>query len=182
MENFRLGYGWQPCSSGSPFPHTAAIRAGRDADGCTIYVGRAFHEGDLLPAKVIPDKQLAYVCWGGEEHPKTEFEVLRSGDFVWEFAAGGEIPAGAIEIGHTADGEKLYCGRALHAGTQTPGKVIKKPSVCAWARLHTEIVQTQMATGQMQCTNSFLYCKYICACAVHCTYKKSQGIMVMVVE
>lgn len=73
---------------------------------------------------MIPDKQLAYVSYGGEEHPKSEFEVLRSGDFVWEFAAAGEIPDGAIEIGQTADGEKLYCGRALHEGTQTPGKVI----------------------------------------------------------
>lgn len=119
----KLGYGWQPCTAEGPFPHSAAIRAGRDSDGCTIFVGRAFHEGDLLPAKVIPDKQLAYVCYGGEEHPKAEFEVLRSGDFVWEFATNGEIPLGAVEIGRTADGESLYCGRALYEGTQTPGKV-----------------------------------------------------------
>lgn len=71
---------------------------------------------------MIPDKQLAYVSYDGEEHPKTEFEVLRSGDFVWQYAPGGELPEGAIEIGVTADGEKLYCGRALYGGTQTPGK------------------------------------------------------------
>lgn len=118
-----VGYGWQSCTAEGPFPYDAAVRAGRDADGCTIYVGRAFHESDLLPAKVIPDKQIAYVCHGGEEHPKTEFEILRSGDFVWEFATGGGVPANAIEVGRTADGERLYCGRALHEGTQTPGKV-----------------------------------------------------------
>lgn len=54
----------------------SAITGGRDVDGCTIYVGRAFHEGDLLPAKVVcPDKSVAYVCHNGEEHPKEDFEV-----------------------------------------------------------------------------------------------------------
>lgn len=87
-------------TSSSIFPTLQAIRAGRDADGCNIYVGRAFHENDLLPAKVIPDKQLAFVSFDGCEFPKTEFEVLRSGDFVWEFATNGEIPMNAIPIGN----------------------------------------------------------------------------------
>lgn len=52
-----------------------AVVGGRDSDGSTIYVGRAYHEGDMLPAKVIPDKNVAYVCHNGEEHPKDEFEV-----------------------------------------------------------------------------------------------------------
>lgn len=134
-------------TSSSIFPTLQAIRAGRDADGCNIYVGRAFHENDLLPAKVIPDKQLAFVSFDGCEFPKTEFEVLRSGDFVWEFAANGDIPMNAIPIGNleshkqndkvneiemvfvvfslgkTLDGENLYMGRCLHEGTQTPGKI-----------------------------------------------------------
>lgn len=69
----------------------SAIRAGRDADGCNIFVGRAFHEQDLLPAKVIPDKHLAFVSFNGEEFEKSEYEVLRFGDFVWEFAQNGKI-------------------------------------------------------------------------------------------
>lgn len=56
----RLGYGWQSVDENSPFPKQHAIRAGRDSDGHIIYVGRAFHENDLLPAKVIPDKQMAF--------------------------------------------------------------------------------------------------------------------------
>jgi len=32
------------------------VRGGIDADGSVIYVGRAFHAGDMIPAKVIPDK------------------------------------------------------------------------------------------------------------------------------
>lgn len=99
------------------------VRGGIDSDGTVIYIGRAFHEGDMIPAKVMPDKNAAYICYGGEEILKEDFEVLRSGDFVWEFSAGGTIPEGAVSCGATADGEPLYVGRALHQGTQTPGKV-----------------------------------------------------------
>lgn len=70
------------------------VRAGVDSDGSPIFAGRAFHEGDMIPAKVLPSKNAAYVSWGGEEHAKDDFEVLRSGDFVWEFASNGDIPEG----------------------------------------------------------------------------------------
>lgn len=74
---------------GDAFPYDSAIRAGTDADGSPIYAGRAYHEGDNVPAKVIPDKNVAYVCFGGEEIAKEVYEVLRTGTFVWEFATGG---------------------------------------------------------------------------------------------
>jgi co-chaperonin GroES (HSP10) len=99
------------------------VRGGVDADGTVIYVGRAFHEGDMIPAKVMPDKNSAYVCHGGVEHFKEDFEVLRQGDFVWEFTSGGSVPEGAVACGQTSDGEILYVGRAMYQGTQTPGKV-----------------------------------------------------------
>ena len=67
-------YRWVNRSSGQPLPPTA-VEGGRDIDGSPIYVGRCFHEGDMIPAKVIPDKNIAYVCWNGEEHPKTSYEV-----------------------------------------------------------------------------------------------------------
>lgn len=38
------------------------------------------HEGDLLVAKVLPTKQVAYVCKDGQEIPKYQFEV--SNDFI----------------------------------------------------------------------------------------------------
>jgi len=117
------GYSWQFIGPESTFPYNFAVRAGRDSDGTPIFVGRAFHEGDMVPAKVHPDKRVAYICYNGEEVPKTEYEILRSGDFVWEFATGGEVPTGSIEVGKTADGEPLYMGRCLYKGTQTPGKL-----------------------------------------------------------
>lgn len=77
----------------------------------------------MLPAKVLPERSVAYVTYGGEEIEVTEYEILRSGEFVWEYARNGEIPQGAIDVGRTIDGERLYFGRCIHEGTQTPGKV-----------------------------------------------------------
>lgn len=45
---------------GQSLPETA-VAGGRDSDGTTIYVGRAFHNGDMIPAKIIPEKNAAYV-------------------------------------------------------------------------------------------------------------------------
>lgn len=77
----------------------------------------------MIPAKVIPDKNTAFVAYGGEEVFKEDVEVLRAGNFVWEFASSGNLPEGAVSCGQTADGELLYVGRALHQGTQTPGEL-----------------------------------------------------------
>lgn len=80
-----------------PFPYGTAIRGGTDADGTAIYCGRAYHEGDIVPAKVIPDKNIAYVPYGGEEVPKEVYEVLVTGTFVWEFATNGKTRRNLIE-------------------------------------------------------------------------------------
>lgn len=118
------GATWQSFGEDSPpFPFQHAVRAGRDADGSVFYVGRAFHEGEMLPAKVCPHLNVAIVSYGGEEVTVTDYEILRTGEFVWEFATNGHIPEGAVEGGRTADDEKLYYGRAIYQGTQTPGKV-----------------------------------------------------------
>lgn len=42
---------------------------------------------------------------------------------MWEPCSNGEVPFGAVEVGHTSDGEKLFMGRCVHDGAQTPGKV-----------------------------------------------------------
>ena len=48
---------------------------GRDLDGSNLVIGRAKHEGDILPAKVKPEHGVAYVAHGGREHMKHDFEV-----------------------------------------------------------------------------------------------------------
>lgn len=66
-------YAWIPVSHGS-IPPTAVV-AGRDCDGSTLYAGRAFFEGDLLPAKVSTSQGAALVAYGGAEHTIHNYEV-----------------------------------------------------------------------------------------------------------
>lgn len=77
----------------------------------------------MLPANANPDKQAAFISHNGLEIPKYEFEVLCSGTFVWEPSANGMLPEGAVEIGHTVNGEKLYTARCMYQGSQTPGRL-----------------------------------------------------------
>lgn len=113
---------WIPTSANSMLPE-GAISGGHDQDGTPIYVGRSKHEDDLLPAKVIPGKNVAYVAYGGREHPKQQFDVLCFGNVSWIPSAGGTIPMNAVSGGVTRDGEALYVGRAYHEGSLTIGKV-----------------------------------------------------------
>ncbi|GLH15948.1 Uncharacterized protein GBIM_20346 [Gryllus bimaculatus] len=53
-----------------------AVRAGRDRDGDPIFVGRAWHEGDLLPAKVHPSHGVCYIPYGGQELSFPQYEIL----------------------------------------------------------------------------------------------------------
>lgn len=66
-------YVWIPGSHGT-IP-AGAVVAGKDCDGSTLYAGRAFHDGDLLPAKVSPNHSAALVAHAGTEHIKHEYEV-----------------------------------------------------------------------------------------------------------
>lgn len=97
--------------------------AGNDSDGDTIYIGRAEHNGDFLPAKVIPNKNKAYVSYGGEEIEVDSYQVLSGLRYQWLPAANGEVPPAAIKVGHSADGEHLYAGRGHYEGSLTVGKV-----------------------------------------------------------
>lgn len=111
-----------PTSAYASLPE-GAIQAGHDADGTLIYVGRAFHDGDLLPAKVLPDKQVAYVPYGGQEIAKHEYEVLCGGNVQWVQSGHGDVPPNAVLGGHCGNGEPLYVGRSHFSGSLTPGKV-----------------------------------------------------------
>ncbi|KAJ8979375.1 hypothetical protein NQ317_003074 [Molorchus minor] len=122
-------YYWVDSSARAPVPSTA-LRGGVDIDGSQIYVGRAFHEGDWIPAKVIPSKDVAYVPYGGQEHAKDRFQVLCEQRFDWVPAHGGIVPPGAVDGGRTSSGETLYIGRVHHQGSHTVGKVHPSHRVC----------------------------------------------------
>lgn len=112
MESFHFEIAtWVPSSIHAPLPE-GAVLAGHDIDGSQIFVGnkqrfqkiinlfiqnfqqcnliynfihvgRAFHAGDQLPAKVIPSKRSAYVAYGGQEVFVDNYDVLCHGSVVW---------------------------------------------------------------------------------------------------
>lgn len=91
---------------GSPFPENA-LQGGFDIDGSKIYVGRAWYNGDLIPAKVIPDKDAAYIAYGGEEMFVSGCEILLQPTYAWVSCSGDQVPSNAIAVGKTGDGEVL---------------------------------------------------------------------------
>lgn len=62
---------WCDASSGIIPP--GAIEGGND-DG-PLFVGRAKHEGALIPGKVKPSHSVCYIPWGGAEHAKNDYQV-----------------------------------------------------------------------------------------------------------
>lgn len=120
---FNLTAQWVQTNPHAPLPH-GAILAGHDQDSSPMYIGRAYFESDLVPAKVIPSKNAVYVAYNGQEHPiHTAYEVLCNGNIDWVQASFGNIPPNAVSAGNTSNGERLYVGRAHHEGSLTVGKV-----------------------------------------------------------
>lgn len=113
---------WISCSSSNEAP-PGAIFAGNDADGTEIYVGRALYQGEQIPAKVIPSKNIGYVPWGGQEIPVHEFEVLCNGNVEWVQSSNGMVLPNAVPGGVSSSGEVLYIGRGWWHGALTPGKI-----------------------------------------------------------
>ncbi|XP_026679848.1 uncharacterized protein LOC113467702 [Diaphorina citri] len=109
-----------------PGESSHAVKVGRDEDGGMTYVGRAWHEEDLVPAKVAPTHQGAFVAHSGLEHSKFDYEVftIEGSRVAWQKPSTDEVvPPNALVVGHTRYGEPLYAGRALHEGFLVLGKV-----------------------------------------------------------
>ncbi|XP_055859194.1 uncharacterized protein LOC129921410 [Episyrphus balteatus] len=117
-----MDHKWVHLAAYSQVPPFAVV-GGHDCDGTPIYVGRAYHEGDNLPAKVVPSKNNAYVCWGGREITKTHYEVLTGNHYRWIPCAAGSVPPNAVLAGNTVTGEPLYIGRGHWQGSLTVGKI-----------------------------------------------------------
>ncbi|KAK8787065.1 hypothetical protein V5799_023158, partial [Amblyomma americanum] len=102
-----------------------AVVGGTDK-GEDLFVGRARHNGGLLPGKVHRSHRCCYVAYYGREHKYEDYEVLVNdgASLTWVRDSNGSVPKGAIPGGHSADGETLYIGRSRHEGTVTVGKVL----------------------------------------------------------
>ncbi|XP_023245255.1 uncharacterized protein LOC106637623 isoform X2 [Copidosoma floridanum] len=112
-------YSWVEATYGVVPP--GAMVAGEDGE--PLYVGRAHHEGALLPGKVKPTHAVCYVPFDGQEIPKQEYEILCNCNGTWTSVSGSDIPPNAILGGTSESGEPLYIGRVDHENTKTPGKV-----------------------------------------------------------
>ncbi len=110
---------WCDAASGALPP--GAVVGGEDDE--PLYVGRANHEGALIPGKVKPSHGVCYIAWGGEEHAKPEYQVLCGCNPIWVPVSGGNLPPNAVPAGQTEDGEPLFVGRVNHEASLTPGKV-----------------------------------------------------------
>jgi len=66
-------------TSGETVPSNA-IPGGVAADGETLYVGRAPHEGTVTIGKVHPSHAVLYISYGGAEHSYSEYEILVKND------------------------------------------------------------------------------------------------------
>lgn len=101
-----------------------AVPGGEDS-GETIYIGRAVHNGEVIPGKVVPSHRCCYVASAGAEHSHREYQALISDgtQFAWVPSSGGALPSGAVQGGMCTSGEPLFIGRTYHEGTLTIGKV-----------------------------------------------------------
>uniref|UniRef100_A0A1I8PFC2 Uncharacterized protein n=1 Tax=Stomoxys calcitrans TaxID=35570 RepID=A0A1I8PFC2_STOCA len=106
------------------YPPPGSVLAGHDSDGCTIYVGRAEHNGLKLPCKFLPDRHEAYVAHEGSEISKYAVEVLVGHNYTWQQVHEGFIPPNAVSTGDSHSGEPMYVGRANHNGSLTPGLIM----------------------------------------------------------
>ncbi|XP_065369116.1 uncharacterized protein LOC135961541 [Calliphora vicina] len=113
---------WIHSSAYANLPPNAVV-GGNDVDGDMIYVGRAFHDGDMLVAKVIPAKKIAFVSFRGAEIPKDHFEILCGRNLVWRHCYNHIIPDKAVLCGRTALGQPVYIGRGHYEGSLTVGKI-----------------------------------------------------------
>lgn len=123
-------FGGSPCwiaAAGGEIPPEAVVGG---QDGEAMYVARARHEGALLPGKLLVSHGVAYVPWGGAEHPHEEYEVLCGCSATWSPVQGGDVPANALPGGETEDGEPLFVGRVQHEGSVTLGKVQASHGTC----------------------------------------------------
>ncbi|XP_054931366.1 uncharacterized protein [Dermacentor andersoni] len=120
---YRPACHWVRCK-GVHLPHNA-VAGGKDKGDEVTYVGRALHEGNLLPGKVVPSSGICYFGFDGKEPYTKDYQALVSdgASLDWLPGSGGKLPSGAVQGGVSASGEPLYVGRASREGLLVIGAV-----------------------------------------------------------
>merc|ERR1712127_187545 len=111
-EDMRLTF--QKCEGGKcPRRAVPAHHHGHDNE---LFVGRAMHEGSLVPGKINPSHSSLYISYGGQEVAKKQYEVLvqdgKSDNLHWVSAQGRALPHAAIRTGHERNSDPLFAARA----------------------------------------------------------------------
>ncbi|XP_049542705.1 uncharacterized protein LOC125955608 [Anopheles darlingi] len=116
-------YKWIHWKKDRSFPENI-LRAGMDVGGQAIYLGRVYHDGHKLPAKVIPVVERIYTSFDGIEYQKDDaFLLVDDGSFYWEFDKRGNVPETAVKFGNLNGRDVLYVGRALHECSESSGAI-----------------------------------------------------------
>lgn len=100
-----------------------AITGGYLANGTLLYIGKAYYNGDILPARIDHSNQSASVSYAYHEHIMHDYQFICQENVSWIPAADGEVPNTAICVGHTIQNEPLFVGRVLHEECLLPGKI-----------------------------------------------------------
>ncbi|XP_065204328.1 uncharacterized protein LOC135834394 [Planococcus citri] len=126
-ENKTCSVSWVRASNGKP---ANALVGGQDGR-VTLYVGRANHNGSLIPGNVYED--CMYIADYGHEYKycNYSYEVATFDEknicrVCWVKASNGSVPTNAIVGGYDSHGEDLYIGRAVQNSPLNqliPGKV-----------------------------------------------------------
>ena len=95
-----------------------AVQGGHESNGDPHYVGRAFHNGYWIAAKVLTNGE-AFVAYGDKEYMKTCFDVLVGGRHQWVWSSYGAFVQNAIEtetnhfVGRVQRKQSLVVGKVL---------------------------------------------------------------------
>ncbi|KAF9791766.1 hypothetical protein SFRURICE_020165 [Spodoptera frugiperda] len=126
---------WIPAdpTTASNYSECAVVAGYRGSDGAPQIIIRAIVNNALVPGNMPKKNDNGYIGWEGEVHAAKTFELCCVKDetkISWK-RFDGQLPERAIEGGYTADGVKLYIGRAAVRGALTPGalKPLKKNTI-----------------------------------------------------
>ncbi|XP_077523939.1 natterin-4-like [Amblyomma americanum] len=119
--HLRFSLVWRRCDGVNIPEHS--VSGGKEG-GTVTYVGRAEHEGQEIPGRVVPGNG-CYVSYEGGEHRYDKYDVLvNDGNLLkWIRSSAGTVPSKAIVGGKTTSGEELYIGRTEHDGSLILGRI-----------------------------------------------------------
>ncbi|KAI8820723.1 uncharacterized protein EV422DRAFT_529892 [Fimicolochytrium jonesii] len=114
-------------TEGNSIPQ-GAIPGGKDVDGTTLYIARAFHNGGVHIGKASSKlKDGAHISYSGKEIAVQKYEILLGFENAVRWIDGegrlNKRDYKMVEGGRESDGTPIYIGQAHLHGAVTPGKV-----------------------------------------------------------